>query len=52
MTNLPVGWIKDRQKPLDFFNPTKDKPDYWHDFNFNWDENKAKKAAVVVMVTQ
>ena len=49
--NLPVGWTKDRQKPLNFFNPTKDKPDYWHDFNFSWDENKAKKTAIVIMVT-
>ena len=49
--NLPVGWIKDRQKPLDFFNPTKDKPDYWHDFNFNWDENEAKKTAVIIAKT-
>ena len=46
--HLPVGWTKEKWKPLD---PTKDKPDYWYDFNFNWDENKAKKATVVVMVT-
>ena len=48
--NLPVGWTKEKWKPLDQFNPTKDKPDYWHDFNFSWDAEKDSKKTTVLIV--
>ena len=48
--NLPVGWTKEKWKPLDQFNPTKDKPDYWHDFNFSWDTEKDSKKTTVLIV--
>ena len=50
--NLPVGWKKEKLRPLKQFNPEKDKPDYWYDFNFKWDAEKdSQKMAVIIVKT-
>ncbi|VTT19291.1 DNA primase [Streptococcus dysgalactiae subsp. equisimilis] len=50
---LSEDWVKDRQKPLDFFKPAIDKPDYFIDGTFNWKEEDKKKTAVLIRkVTQ
>jgi putative DNA primase/helicase len=45
---LPDGWIKERQKPLEFFRPAIDKPDYYFDGMFNWTGEEKKKTAVLI----
>lgn len=47
-TCLPDGWIKEKQKPLDFFRPAIDKPDYYIDGTFNWSEEEKKKTSVLI----
>lgn len=50
---MPDGWVKERQKPLDFFRPASDKPDYYYDGSFNWtDEDKQKTAVLIRKVTE
>ncbi|VGT79014.1 DNA primase [Streptococcus pyogenes] len=47
--NLPDGWEKTKSKPLNYFKPINDKPYYWIDYNFQWDDSKdGKKTAVIV----
>lgn len=47
--NLPEGWEKDKSKPLHYFKPHSDKPYYWIDYNFKWEEDvDGKKTAVVI----
>ena len=49
---MPVGWKKEKLRPLKQFNPEKDKPDYWYDFNFKWDAEKdSQKMAVIIVKT-
>lgn len=45
---LPEGWVKERQKPLEFFKPAIDKPDYYYDGSFNWTDEEKKKTAVLI----
>lgn len=45
---LPEGWIKEKQKPLDYFRPSIDKPDYYIDGSFKWSEEMKKRTAVLI----